>query len=80
MEKDLARHVTRVGFRTMHELADLLPLLKEHCTTQEYESFAKAIALASAHISEQVIDKAVSAYPDLESEIETKIKKYGLIV
>jgi len=80
MDKDLARHVARVGFRAMRELTNLLPLLKEHCAAQEYERFAKAIALASAHIGEQVIQRALTAFPDLEREIEIKIKKYGLIV
>ena len=80
MDKEIARHVARVGFRAMRELSDLLPLLKEHCDAKEYETIAKAIATASAHISTQVIDSALSVYPELESEIEAKIKKYGLIV
>ncbi|HTS94574.1 MAG TPA: hypothetical protein VMG55_21365 [Stellaceae bacterium] len=80
MEKDVARHVARVGFRAMRELTELIPLLKDHCAAQESDTFAKAIALASAHIGEQVINRALSPFPDLESEIEAKIKKYGVIV
>jgi hypothetical protein len=80
VDKDLARHVARIGFRAMRELSDVLPVLKKHCGAKEYDTFAKAIATANAHISEQVIDRALSTYPELESEIEAKIKKYGLIL
>jgi len=80
MEKDLARHVVRAGFASMGKLTNLLELLKEHCSPEEYQTYLKAVATVSAHISEQIVSRATANFPDLEAEIEAKIKKYGLII
>lgn len=80
MDKDLARHVARIGFSCMSHLTDLLPLLKTHCDAAEYDAYRKAIATVAGHISVDIINKALTPYPDLEKEIESKVEKYGVVI
>ena len=80
MDKDLARHVARVGFSTMNQLSHLLELLKDQCDPEEYQTYLKAIGTVGASISTEMISRVVALYPELEVEIEAKIKKYGLVI
>jgi len=77
MDKDLARHVASVAIKTGSHLGDLLPLLKEHMPSQEYEIYAKAIARALYGISHEINDRIFAEHLDLRQEIEAQIKKYG---
>jgi hypothetical protein len=76
MEIDLARHVVRTAFRSSRGLGDLLGVLKEHCSEQEYRGYAKAIATAIASIQLEVMNRVTSEHPGLEQEIEAAMKKY----
>jgi len=80
MEKDLAKHVVSVAIRTASRLGDLLPLLKDHMPSQEYEAYAKAIARAVNGIGREINDRVFAEHPDLEQEIEAQIKRYGLVI
>jgi len=80
MEKDLARHVVSVAIKTGSHLGDLLPLLKEHMPSQEYEVYAKAIARAISEIGHEINDRVFAEHPDLQQEIEARIKKYGVVI
>ena len=77
MDADLARHVVRVAFQSARELEALLIPLKTHCSTDEYATYSRAIATAIASIHLEIVNRVTSSYPALESEIETKIEKYG---
>jgi len=80
MDKELARHVAATAFRSAVELSDMLPILKEHCDASEYEMFLKAIASASAAIHFEIEKKVFDQYPELEKEIESRVKKYGRLI
>lgn len=80
MNKELARHVARTGFETMRHLSALLELLKEHCSSDEYQTYLKGVASIGAEINDALIKPALSAYPDLEQETDEKIKRYGLMI
>jgi hypothetical protein len=77
MDIDLARHVVRAAFRSSHELGELLPVLKEHCSEEEYRAYTKAIATAIASIQLELTNRAASEHPGLEQEIEVSMNKYG---
>ncbi|GEM_PF-922086 len=77
MDIEIARHLIRTAFRSSGELSALLPLLKEHCGTEEYKNYAQGVAAAIHGINIALIDKATASFPELESEMESYIAKYG---
>ncbi len=77
MDIDLARHVARAAFRSSRELSDLIPFLKDHLDTEEYQPYAKAIASAVAAIHLDLMNKLFADHPGLEAEVEASIEKYG---
>lgn len=80
MDTDLARHVVRAAFRSARELELLLIPLKAHCSADEYTKYSKAIGTAIASIHLEIVNRITSDQPGLESEIETRIEKYGRYV
>lgn len=80
MDRNLANHVVAVSFHSLSLLESLLPTLKEHCTPVEYATYLKAIGAVSAEVSTEILSQIFQEYPDLEQEVETKIKKYGRFI
>ena len=80
MEIHLARHIVRVTFRSWGLITDLIPLLKRHCEPDEYEVFKKAIGTLSGDFSTELLKKVFAAHPELEKEVDEKLKKYGTFV
>lgn len=77
MERDLARHVVAVGFHSLSLLESLIPILKKHCDQNEYSEYLKGIGAVSAEMSSEILNKVFQQYPELEREVESKIKQYG---
>lgn len=80
MDRELARHVVAVSFHSLSLLESLIPILKQHCAQDEYAKYLKAVGTISAEVSAQLLDEVFKAYPDLKSEVEQKVKKYGQFV
>lgn len=80
MNRELAKHVAVTGFRSMSDVTGLLPLLREHCTADEYEAYRAAITNVAGEIVLHVINPAFAIQPDLEQEIEASINKYSKIL
>jgi hypothetical protein len=64
----------------MSDITDLLPLLKEHCTADEYSAYRSAITDLAGVIVTEVINPAFAGQPGLEQEIEASVNKYLKIV
>jgi len=80
MDRELARHVLAVGFHSLSLLESLIPILKEHCGENEYNEYAKSIATVSAEMTTAVFNKVFHEHPDLETEVEEKIQKFGQFI
>ena len=80
MDINLARHVIQSAFRSGRELEGLLAVLKEHCKPDEYQTYAKAIATSIASIQLEIVNRITSSFPELETELEASIAKYGRYV
>ena len=80
MDIETARDVVRAAFRSSSELQRLLGPLKERCSPDEYRDYARGIAAAIDSIGVNLINKAIAAYPELSSEIETSIANRGRFV
>ncbi|WP_421724242.1 hypothetical protein [Bauldia sp.] len=77
MDKQLAKHLIRVAFRSQRELSGCLGALKEGCSPEEYRDYARGVAAAVHEINVALTNKAIAAYPELEQEIESDMQKYG---
>lgn len=75
MDTDLLRMVASTASRTRVELGNLVPLLKAHCSPDEYEPMARTIAAAIAHIG-LVIDQSLKDNAALEKEFQDRANKF----
>jgi hypothetical protein len=80
MDRELAKHVIAVGFHSLSLLESLIPILKQHCGKDEYAKYLKAIGAISAEVTTEIFNEIFKDYPDLEEEVENKIKKYGQFI
>ncbi len=80
MDRMLAKHVISVGFHSAALLEDLISILKDHCDDAEFQGFLKSIGSVIAEIGLEIFDKVYEQYPDLKTEVETKINKYGKFI
>jgi hypothetical protein len=80
MDRELARHVIAVGFHSLSLLESIIPILKKHCDENEYNEYAKSIATVSAEMAATVFNKVYHEHPELETEVEQKIQKYGQFI
>jgi hypothetical protein len=80
MDKDLASHVVRVAFRSATQLSELLPLLENHCTESEYDTYEKAIADIVGRIGIDLVHRVYAAFPGLEQEFKNRLEKYRAVI
>lgn len=80
MDKDLAKHVASMTFRAMAQLQEVVPILKAHCDADEYDQYLKAIGSVVAVAATELLDRIYEAYPEIETEFEAKISKYGKVI
>lgn len=80
MDKEVAEYVVRVAFGSESSLNDLIPLLKEHCSDEEYKKFSKRIASVSARISLEILDLVYDEFPEIRRELDEKVRKYGRLI
>jgi hypothetical protein len=59
------------------ELEALIPLLKEHCDSEDYATYGKGVAMVLATMSTELTGKLLAAHPELNKEIDADIAKYG---
>ena len=69
--------MVRTAFESGSLLQEFLPLLKEQSTVEDYHRYAHKIAEAIDKTNIALISPAISAYPELESEIESSIRMTG---
>lgn len=77
MDIETAREVARAAFRSSTELQGLLVQLKQRCSPDEYQDYAREIAAVVDAIGVNLINKAIAGHPELNSEIEASIAKQG---
>ncbi|MDE2229880.1 MAG: hypothetical protein KGL11_12690 [Alphaproteobacteria bacterium] len=76
MDKRLAKHVAMTAWQSFGRLERLIPLIKDHCDKAEFDIYLKGIASAGTAINHEILKRIFSEHPDLEADIETKVKKY----
>jgi len=77
MDKEVAREVIRAAFRSGAELEKLLPMLKQHCSAEDYKDYARQVGMAIDGIDAALLDKVLAQFPELNAEIEAKMAAAG---
>jgi hypothetical protein len=80
MDSRLAWLLISVSLRLNREVHDFLPILKEHCSPEEYEDIAQGIARSIHAINTALIDKAIASHPELADRIEADLAKFGRVL
>jgi hypothetical protein len=79
MDEKLAWEMVRISFRTAGELQDMLGLLKQQCSAEDYQSYAARIAQAIDAVNDALLNTAISAHPELAMRIEADLEEFGHI-
>jgi hypothetical protein len=80
MDKDIAREIIRVAFRSGGELETLIAPLKARCAADDYKFFLRQIAMALDGIHTALVDEAVKRFPELEAEMESNLARTGRVM
>ena len=80
MDRKVSKHLCHVAFRCSREVNDVLPFAKAHCTEEEYRTILAAVANIMGTIGECILEPLLMADPELRSEIDTSIEKYGVFI
>jgi hypothetical protein len=77
VDRDLSRRVVKATFRSARELQDLLPILKERASPEDYQTYLRAIAAVVGEGGQQLLNRVFAEHPDLEVEVDAAIKTNG---
>jgi hypothetical protein len=80
MDEKLAWQVVRVSFRTTGELQDLLGLLKEQSSSEEYQHYAGRIAQAIDTINDALLNTVLASHPEFSARIEADLETFGRVL
>ena len=80
MEKKIAKHVARVSFQASTDLGNLVSLLKEHCSADDFKKLRDPLLNVSAAIGLDILNLIFFEFPDIKQEFDENIKKYGRIL
>jgi hypothetical protein len=70
----------RVSFRTAGELQDLLSLIREQCSHEEYRGYVAGIARAIDAINDALMNKAIASHPEIPNQIGSDLAKFGRVL
>jgi hypothetical protein len=77
MDRDIATIILSSSQRSVRELDDVIPIIKEHCSEQDYYALKKAISSAIYDIMQDIGKYVRDRCPELDQEIENRMNKYG---
>ncbi len=81
MDYELARFVAAKAYRCSADLADLVPVLKEHAQDEdEYKVYARAIAHIVTQVQVGLLQEMYSRYPEIKREFEENLSKYQFVL
>jgi len=76
MDKELAMLIVNAAIRSQRELGDIVPLIKEHCTPEEYNVLLLATGSAIYEAS-LIMERVYDLHPKLKDEFEGRLNKFG---
>lgn len=77
MDEELARIIATAAMRSSSGLGELLHILEDHCSFEEYEELRSGIASATAEIGIKVLNPVFKRHPHIEEEFARNVAKYG---
>lgn len=80
MDRELAELIAKSSFKSSAELGKLVPVLKEHLDADEYQEWAVLLATTIATINSDLLQKIFQQYPEIETQFDQHIEKFGYLV
>jgi hypothetical protein len=80
MEAEFSWEIVRVAFRSSRELQDLLAVLKDNASAEEYQAYAAGVARAIDAINDGLLNPVTAAHPEIAARIEDEINEHGRIL
>jgi hypothetical protein len=80
MDLDLARNIIRTAYRSGGELETLIGLLKTRCSAEDYQFYARQVAMAVDGIHVALVDKVLARFPEMEAEMQENLKRTGKVM
>jgi hypothetical protein len=77
MDREVALFVLNAANAASRQLADLAPLLQEHCDEETARKFRHAIGQVLATITFEVQNPVFALQPELREEIDARVERYG---
>jgi len=67
----------RTAYKCSAEMQTLLQTLKESCPADEYRDHAHAIAASIDTLNVQLVERALTAHPELKQRLQSDIEHFG---
>ncbi len=77
MDKDLSLLILTSFNRSTRELEELIPFLKAHAESEDYEHLRSAIGTAIHEIMLNIMDYVEARCPEIHAEKERRLAKFG---
>ncbi|WP_332687665.1 hypothetical protein [Devosia sp.] len=77
MDIHLARKMVSAAFESGRVLGNLLPVLKQSLPPEEYRACAHDLGVAIDATNTALLARAISAHPELETEIDAAMQQRG---
>jgi hypothetical protein len=77
MDRELAKHVANIALASRGYLDTARYALEKHCSPAELSGYQQAITNAAGCIDREILSKLYATFPNLQDELEDRIKKYG---
>ena len=77
MDEDLALMIVMVAERSRGEIASLIPIMKEHCSKDQYEEIVHSMATVIYDIGEEIMEKVYALNPSVRVTYKRNWDKFG---
>jgi hypothetical protein len=77
VDRDVATMILRATHSSGRELANLIPLVKEHCNKEDYDRISIAIATVLHELDLTIQQPIYREHPKVEREIQDRVERFG---
>ena len=79
MDRDTAKFTATAALRSASDFMRILPVLKEQLAEDDYRQFASGIGEAAYGVTSKFMERAFGFVPQLRTEFDKKIAKFGRV-
>ncbi len=77
MNKEASEYVARVVFKATAELALLVPLIRDHASSdEEYEALRKSLTAIARMANDDLLENIFLQYPEIKEVFDNSIRQF----